>query len=54
MPEDLTDIKPTLVSVNGTSQQTITWASFDQDLQHHMVSLGHSVLTQIKLLWFYL
>ena len=46
MPLDLIDDKSTLIQVMALcrQEQAITWASVDQDLCRHMVSLGHSEL----------
>ena len=42
MPEDLADGKSTLIQVwfGASKQQANTWTSVDQDLWHHMASLG--------------
>ena len=46
MPMDLTDGKSTLVQVMAWCRQaTITWANVDQDLCHHMASLGDHELS---------
>ena len=32
-------------AIGGVRQQVITWANVDQDLCHHIASLGHNMLT---------
>ena len=47
MPQDLTDDKSTLVQVMAWCRQATSHYlnSVDQDIQRHMASLGHNVLT---------
>ena len=44
MPEDLTDVKSTLVWLGAVKQQAATWISVDQDLQCHMAPGVHNKL----------